>query len=207
MPTRRSRVTPNYGWDTRALRYRNLTTGRFVSALTLRGAIDETIATSERSLMAIGQQLLDGQISLMQWRDAVANELRLLHTAAGASAMGGWANMSQADWGFVGQLLRTQYTYLNNFGLEIATGQQPLDGTFMVRLHLYAQAARGTYEQMLRRAHLLRGYREERRVLGVADHCPTCLEQAALDWQPIGTLNRIGDSECITNCRCHFEYR
>jgi hypothetical protein len=48
---------------------------------------------------------------------------------------------------------------------------------------------------------------EERRVLGVADHCPGCLEQAGLGWQPIGTLDEIGTEECGNNCRCEYEYR
>jgi hypothetical protein len=58
---------------------------------------------------------------------------------------------------------------------------------------------------------------EELRVLGEADHCSTeddpdgdregCLELAALGWQPIGTLPKIGESVCIVNCHCRFAYR
>ncbi|HEY6021351.1 MAG TPA: hypothetical protein VIY48_16040, partial [Candidatus Paceibacterota bacterium] len=52
------------------------------------------------------------------------------------------------------------------------------------------------------------GYEEERRVLEPgADHCEGCEEQAAQGWQPIGTLDPIGDEECMTRCKCEFEYR
>ena len=51
---------------------------------------------------------------------------------------------------------------------------------------------------------------EERRVHGrKTAHvwCETCTEETAKGWQPIGTLKDIGDSECMGNCDCYFEYR
>jgi len=41
----------------------------------------------------------------------------------------------------------------------------------------------------------------------VVHNCNGCLEQASLGWQPIGTLDDIGDEECNMNCLCNFEYR
>jgi hypothetical protein len=51
----------------------------------------------------------------------------------------------------------------------------------------------------------------ERRVhyLSLYDHpyCITCKEQSDLGWQPLGSLNEIGDSECGGGCDCYFEWR
>jgi hypothetical protein len=38
-------------------------------------------------------------------------------------------------------------------------------------------------------------------------NCDTCLAQAALGWQPIGSLNPIGASECRARCHCWFNFR
>jgi hypothetical protein len=135
-------------------------------------------------------------------------QIKLAHTASAAAARGGWAQMSQSDWGAAGRMIRDQYDYLRNFADQIASGQQLLNGNALVRADLYADAARGTFEQMRRRYEQQQnGMQEERRVLGEADHCEGCLAQAELGWQPIGTLDPIGAEECITRCHCTFFYR
>lgn len=51
----------------------------------------------------------------------------------------------------------------------------------------------------------------ERRVhnLPLSEHnaCQTCLDQSELGWQPLGTLAEIGDSECLGNCDCYYEWQ
>ena len=50
----------------------------------------------------------------------------------------------------------------------------------------------------------------ERRVHLLAEHehkyCQTCISQSRMGWQPVGTLNEIGDSECMGSCDCYFEW-
>jgi len=50
---------------------------------------------------------------------------------------------------------------------------------------------------------------EERRIhpLAFDDLCATCREQRDYGWVPIGTLDPIGDSECLNNCHCSFLFR
>ena len=38
------------------------------------------------------------------------------------------------------------------------------------------------------------------------NYCRTCVNQSDLGWQPLGTLREIGDSECMGNCDCYFEW-
>ena len=206
MPTT-SELTPNYGWNENAGRYFNLTTGKFVSFIEVRDALEFNITVSKLKMTSLTEQLIAKSISLEQWQIGMMQNIKLAHTSAAAAARGGWAQMSQADWGAVGQQIRVQYDYLRNFANEIANGKQLLNGSALVRADLYGQAARGTFEEMRRRMEeLVNGMDEEIRDLGEADHCVDCLA-AAGHWAPIGTLPQIGDSVCIVNCHCRFRFR
>jgi hypothetical protein len=73
---------------------------------------------------------------------------------------------------------------------------------------MYADAANGTYEEMIRRDNIIAGMDEEIRDLEANDgnNCDGCLDQAG-HWEPIGTLDKIGAEECATRCRCTFRFR
>lgn len=211
-------LTSGFGWSELAGRYTDLATGRFVKFSDVRDSLESVMDASGENMNNLTNQLIAEQISLEQWQIGMMEEIKTAHTAAAAAANGGWAQMSQADWGATGRLIRDQYDFLRNFAAEIASGKQRLDGTARVRTDLYADAARGTFEETRRRYERLKnGMEEEARELGEADHCssdddPTgeregCLELAALSWQPIGTLPRIGNSVCITRCHCRFIFR
>lgn len=204
-----SDLTPLYGWNEKAGRYYNLT-GKptFVSFADVRNALESNISVSQANMRALTEQLIavPPTISLDQWQVDMMREIKQANISASAAARGGWAQMTQSDWGAVGQQVRTQYDYLRNFANEIASGKQRLNGSALVRADLYGQAARGNFEEMRRRMAKLEGMTDEMRVLGEADHCDDCLS-AAGHWAPIGTLPRIGDSQCVTNCRCTFKYR
>ena len=197
---------PDYGWN--GSRYYNIDTGRFVSSSIVRNALESVMESSAVNMNNLSQQLLNSEISLAQWQRGMMQEIKLSHTAAAASAQGGWAQMTPSDWGFAGQRIRTQYEYLNNFAGQIASGEQQLNGQVIVRTDLYGQAARGTYEAQRQRLEVSNGMEEERRILEKdGANCQDCLAAADEGWQPIGTLPEIGDSVCLTNCRCEFEYR
>lgn len=160
------------------------------------------------NLEQLAQQLIDGQITVAQWESSMREFIRTIHREAAGIAMGGMQNVTQSQWGYVGSLVKKQYAYLDNFAQDIISNPNAwLNGRLLVRMNLYERAAWGTFEQMIRRQMSAMGFDEERRVLGMADHCPGCLEQASRGWQPIGTLDGIGEEECVTNCHCVFEYR
>jgi hypothetical protein len=115
--------------------------------------------------------------------------------------------MTPSDWGRVGSITKKQYAFLQRFAIDIETGKQKLNGNFLRRAGMYADASRGTGQDVARVEASKKGLTEERRIRFPGDSCETCVEQAKLKWQPLGALNRIGDSECRTNCRCVFEFR
>jgi hypothetical protein len=206
-------VRHEFGWVERAQRYRDLTTGRFVSEDLILGELDRIVVSSADTMKGITQQLIDGQLSLPEWQLQMEREIKLVNRQAGVIARGGLKQMSAADWGRIGFETKRQYQYLRNFATEIASGKQPLNGRALVRAGLYGEAGRGTYWEMQRKQQKRRGKTEERRVLGVAEHCeatenkPGCVDLADLGWQPIGTLPRIGEATCVTHCKCKFLFR
>jgi len=202
-----STLTTDFGWNEASGRYINLSTGQFVPFSEIRDALELVMDTASARMDLLTQKLIDGDITLASWQRGMMDNIKLSHTAATAASRGGWAAVSQSDWGAAGQMIRGQYDYLRNFAAQIADGTQPLDGRSLVRAGMYGDASRGTFEEQRRRGEILIGMEEERRVLGAADHCDDCLDAADEGWQPIGTLPAIGDSVCHTNCHCAFEYR
>jgi hypothetical protein len=113
--------------------------------------------------------------------------------------------MTQSDYGKLGATLRFQYRKLREFAEQIKAGLLT-DKEILARAALYANSARTSYYDGLDRAKQAAGYTEEMRVLGLAEHCDDCPPLAGF-WAPIGSLPRIGATQCITNCKCTKVYR
>jgi hypothetical protein len=97
--------------------------------------------------------------------------------------------MTQARYGLAGRRIRDNYDALAKFAQAINDGTQRLDGTVLRRAELYARAARATYHETERRELAARGYDEEASILGVADHCATCVSEDALGFRPLCCLD------------------
>jgi hypothetical protein len=208
MPTRP--LEDRYAWQPNAGttgRYRDRATGKFVSELSVRGDLDKYIDAKNKGLDALTNQLRNREISLADWQLQMRAEIKSMHMNAAMVARGGRDQMTNADWGRTGRELRNQYEYLDKWAADIASGKVKLDGRANVRAQLYGDASRSTYEQNRRAVASVNGYTQERRILHAAESCVDCLEYAGLGWQPIGTLPRIGESQCRSNCRCTFEYQ
>jgi hypothetical protein len=204
-----------YGWNELAGRYVDLTTGRFIAFDVIKSELEAVVSASQANIVRISEQLIAGDITLPQWQLLMEKEIKIGNVASAALAKGGWAQMTQADWGYVGSNIKKQYQYLRNFAQEIASGKCPLNGRLITRARLYGAEDRAMFEEMRRRyMRLNKGATEERRVLlPGAEHCephestPGCTELAAKGWQPVGTLPPIGAATCRTFCRCVFEFK
>lgn len=204
---RSSKITPEYSYNTKAVRYRNKANGRFVSSKELRGAIDKAIDKSGKEIGKLSQELKEGRMSLADWQTAMGQEIKNSHLASVAAAKGGWHQMTAADYGRAGGRIRGQLWYLNRFAQQIESGKQRLDGSFLHRSKMYIEAARETYHIQLREEMKKAGMTKEKNILGVADHCDDCLGETAKGWVDIGELTLIGQRQCLKNCKCRIEYK
>jgi hypothetical protein len=169
--------------------------------------LEKVTAGARSEMVNLSKQLQQGQISLADWQLGMRGKVKVVHNAQAAIAKGGWGLMTPSDWGRVGSITKKQYAFLQRFAIDIETGKQKLNGNFLRRAGMYADASRGTGQDIARVEADKKGLSEERRIRFPGDSCETCIDQAKVGWQPLGTLNRIGDSECRTNCRCVFEFR
>lgn len=181
---------------------------------------DKSIAACQALLEELGQQFIDGEISLGDLEAELKDELKAEYIRQYLFGVGGEANMTAEDWQQVATDLEKQYRYADNFlaqleeadALQLEDGGEALAALFW-RFGLYAVAAGAIYEYANKLAAEREEKDEERWMLDEAlardRHCEGCLGYADLDWVPIGTLPEPGDGStpCEVNCHCWKEYR
>lgn len=205
-------VPPGYVYDPRLSRYRNLSTGKFVSFRRIYELLDSNEAATVDTLQNLSESLFNGEISEAQWYAAMQMELRRLHVQNAALGAGGLDALKPADYRRIDESLRSDMDRLEVFGHQIVAGEQTL-AQIQNRVNMYAGTARVHFYRTQRPP--LHGRNEvvlERRVLRPADHCSYCVYQAELGWQPWGTLPKPGESspeweddQCLSNCRCEMQ--
>lgn len=185
-------------WDGKSRRYRDQR-GRFVARTIVTDARNQIVETTRQKLRALSQDFVDGKITLMEWQLAFKDTIKAGHTLAAGIAMGGKANMTPADWGRVGQMLRIQYEALNRFALELEGGRKMHLG----RVDQYARSIRSTFLNAERLRvpleQLARWIRTKR------ESCEDCREQARRGVLPVGAFPPIGSLACRHNCGCYLD--
>jgi hypothetical protein len=196
-----------YRWEPNAGasgRYRD-ERGRFVASSTVRRELDRYLDNSDPA-KALAEALRGRQVSLADWEVGMRRVVKNTHLNAIALERGGWANMTPADYGRAGQIIREQYGYLKGFAADIASGKQRLDGTLGVRAKLYSQAGRNSYYRS-KAANMSDKVTHQMSVRSARDSCRQCLD---LDRK----VFRIDDASfplpgrrvCNHNCQCHLAY-
>lgn len=222
-PTKTSRLTPDYSFDTRlgvGGRYRDAR-GRIVRTEVVLEAMEQSITASRRAMNRASRELAEGDISIAQWQLRMRDEVVTVHLTSTALSRGGWAQMTQSDYGWAGSKIKKQLRFLERFAVQIENGKQPLlnrngdvNGQFLQRTDLYGHAGASTYQDAKRREALADSLAnvERRRLDPGAQHCKTrggllgCVELADKGWQPIGSSVAIGHTPCNMKCRCNFEF-
>jgi len=195
-----------YVFDRRLGRYRGAN-GRLIGRAEVRRAIDVAIRNADQQARSLADQYRRGELSLGAWEREMRTLVKNTHTLNAAAAKGGFDQLTPADYGRVGRIVRDEYNHLSGFAGEVAAGFQRTDGTMNSRAMLYTRGGRRTYELTQRSVARDTGHSEEKSILAPADHCAQCVEQAALSWQPIGRLVPPGARTCLSNCKCELTYR
>lgn len=195
-----------YEWDSSARRYRG-PSGQFIASGRALASLETDILNLRSVTDLLADDLRARRMSLVEWRLEMQTVIKHTHLGAAELAMGGRAQMTPADYGRVGQIVREQYGFLEGWVQEIVSGSAPLDGRLGQRARLYVAAARPTYVTI--RTHDLResGFDQERSILTDAEHCGECVSEDAKGWQPIGDMISIGSRTCRVLDKCRAELR
>lgn len=194
-----------FRYNDRAGRY--TLNGRFVSQSAVNDALNTAVKAAALDMNRLTQQLREGTLAIGDWQAAMMQAVKDSQLASAALAKGGFQQMTQADYGRVGQSVREQYGHLQAFAQQLADGAIPLDGRVPRRAELYVEAARGMYDKQTRADMRRRGMTEERNTLNATESCDGCIEASDMGWVPIGTLPPVGTRTCLSRCQCSVEYR
>ncbi len=197
----------NFAWDKKSRRYRNTTTGVFISSLQFRNELDNVVDKFSARAKAVTVNLQTADIDIPIWQAEIARQIKDIHISFAAAANGGFDQMSASDWKRVSGKIDEQLQYLEKFAEDIYTGKQIQNNGMLSRAMLYMENARVTYEQERLRGEIEAGMTEESNLLAAGDNCNGCVDATLAGWQPIGTLAPIGSRECQSKCRCNMIYR
>lgn len=200
-------LSPEYLWNEKALQYVNRSTGRFVPRSEITNQLFKITEQSSNIMRAISQQLRDGTISLANWQVAMMQEIKTTHLVGAAMQRGGWQQMTQADFGRVGQIVRKEYGFLRDLANGIESGKIKLDGRILLRAAQYGKAGRETNITFWDLEADKRGFDEERSILNPAKHCVECVSEANKGFQKRGDMIPIGNRICRKSDRCDKEFR
>ena len=179
--------------------------GRFVAGGVVRRELDHYLDADDPA-KALAEALRGRSLSLADWELGMRRHVKNTHLNAIAMERGGWANMRPQDYGRAGQIIREQYGYLRNFGRQIASGEQRLDGTLGVRASLYTGAGRSTFYAS-KRANRRPEVTHVRSIRSARDSCIQCVKLDRVVFRiDDPTFPLPGHRICNHNCRCSLEY-
>jgi len=196
-------------WNQTAARYYNTATGRFLSRTQAMGFVKDSIAATERAADLLANYVADGMLSAGDFRLMMRAEIKREYIRQACLAKGGRAQMTFSDWGTIGQQIKGQYKYLDNFAAEVAKGNLT-EAQIRSRARMYINSSLQAFEGIQEKVAIEGGYDEESWHMNPAlENCPDCKDFSDMGWQPVGTFPTPGDGStvCLTSCGCHKEYR
>lgn len=196
-------------YDDTVKRYRDRNTGRFLSPERIIRVRDQYQTARQQIGVDLAGQLANGDITIQRWVADMRQSVKETYIAEYMLARGGRHNMTQSDWGRLGNMLRNQYGYLDRFAQEIAAGNLS-QAQIAARAKMYFASATQAFEraQAAGRGIQLSQYPcsgqtqcmsqckcslrfEEKETtweitwrLGVAEHCDDCVALAS-SWNPL----------------------
>lgn len=169
------------------------------------------INRSVRHVRFITEEMVADDLSVHDWHRQMVDEVKMLHGAMMIAAKGG-VDLDDLELSQLNAIVADQLDYLNDFAVDLSDGRVEMNGQVVSRALMYVRAAWSTFEHGMKERVVEgvgrhdRQAKWERRVLSDAEHCDGCVREAKRGWRRVGSLTPIGGLECLTNCKCHFEY-
>lgn len=201
-------------YDNTSRRYRNTTTGQYIGQRQMTELRDQFAAAKREGTQALAADLASGAKSVQEFDVAFRREIKTAYIDQYVLGKGGRGNMTQADWGRVGQMVREQYIFARDFARDIADGKLS-EAQIAQRASLYFDSSTQAFERGRAASHgdlqlpeyPADGSQQCRsrckcrwdiketddawectwRLNAAAEHCESCRDNAA-KWQPLVVL-------------------
>jgi len=197
------------GWEYDLAACQRYLNGEAISAAAALEVLEAINATLYKpTVETLAAQLANQEISLASWQTQMSTMIKEQHIQSAIAGRGSRELMTQVDWGRTGGRLKYQYEKLDGFARAIESGHFS-EEYIAARSKMYINSTRTAYWDTMLQSHQDSGlFSEERRFLGVAEHCSDCEYYSSLGWQKLGSLPAPGqESVCLTNCQCTKEFQ
>lgn len=167
-----------WSYDSASHRYRNDTTGRYVSEAAILKLRDEVVAKTAPAFSVLNARLVDGSLTVGQWERATQRAIATAYLDEYLFGRGGRNVTTKAEYEELAKLVTGQFGYLRGFAEAVRDGKLSA-AQIEVRSHLYVQSARQAFERGRAKARdiELPGYPGD------------------------------GSTRCRTRCRCRWDIR
>ena len=136
----------DFEWLSKARRYRNVSTGRFVSAASSTALRDDLVVRLQSETSELAAKLADGRLSVQDWEREMQRAVREINTVQWAFGRGGRNAMAAEDRAALAETIRAQYDFLRSFALQIAEGELTA-AQVAARAQLYNASSTQAYER------------------------------------------------------------
>ncbi len=170
---------PLWVWEDDLKRYRNTSTGRFIGAKDMQDLRIQFMDQQKASISTLLTRYHDGSIDIFELEQNIKDIIKTTYIDMYAMGAGGRNNITQADWGRIGAMLKEQYGvdgYLKNLMNQLANGEISY-AQANARLKMYINSANEA---------LWKGFTKD---------IPLDLPAYPGD----------GSTVCLTNCQCEWE--
>ena len=131
------------------------------------------------------RQVYAGELSVREWQQRMKRLVKDMQVAGGVAGRSGqWDELTPADWGRIGQVIREQYSYISRFAedLNLPEESRPTEAEAVSQARLYTASARQSWEAQR-----------------VAEY--------GIDPGILPGLPADGRTRCMVNCRCRWAVR
>jgi hypothetical protein len=199
----------SFTFDPKSQRYRwasGIFAGRYMSRKDVEEVIEANITRIKGDIATITNLLVGNKITVPTWEEEIALAIKKGVIQSYIGGKGGTFQISQRDKRIVGNAIAIEYQYLRQFSKSILAGNLT-PAQIRDRSSKYADSFHKYYALGYAEGHRLAKFLWERRITTPGDICADCQGYAAMGWQVIGSLPKIGTaSQCRMRCRCYFEY-
>ncbi len=204
-----------HDYDESQRSYRDQQTEKYLSRRALRTLINKLTKFTKKEATRIAARFDAGSITAEEFNLEMRELLKDAHIVAATIGRGGRERMTVADWGRVGEKLRWQYGYLDNFTRKLGRGTLKIANTenrarqYVSSVYVsYARSLQAAEKEFIDRGGDTNPEREMlcRLVQNSKEGCEECTADAEAGWMPVSEMGEIGTRICGDFCLCEIEF-